>query len=129
MNNLSEVSKRSVFVAIFCVVGVTLAATMPARAREASPSKTRKVFGLTRALVTDVRDPMAAGRIKVKFPSLPGETSVWARVMLPLGNRTGLRALPEVGDGVIVGFENGDPSHPIVLGSLWNGNAPPNPGR
>jgi uncharacterized protein involved in type VI secretion and phage assembly len=47
-------------------------------------------------------------------------------VAVPLGgNRTGLWALPEVGDQVLVGFEHGDLNAPVVIGTLWNGEAPP----
>jgi uncharacterized protein involved in type VI secretion and phage assembly len=79
-------------------------------------------------VIVDVQDPDAAGRIKVRFPSLPNNFEAWARVSLPLGgNQTGLWALPEVGDQVVVGFESGDLRNPIVIGSLWNGKRPPTP--
>jgi hypothetical protein len=78
------------------------------------------------AVVVDIVDPEAAGRIKVRFPWLRDDAEMWARVALPLGgNRTGLWALPEVGDEVLVAFEHGDLRRPVVLGSLWNGQDRP----
>jgi hypothetical protein len=72
------------------------------------------------------------GRIKVRFPWLRDgkeEAEAWARVSLPLGgNATGSWALPEVDDEVLVAFEHADLARPVVLGSLWNGTAPPPPG-
>jgi uncharacterized protein involved in type VI secretion and phage assembly len=122
MNILPNISKWSVLVVVFCILAAALVATRPTQAQD---SGHRPAFGLARAQVVDVRDPDSAGRIKVKFPWLPREVETWARVSLPLGgNRTGLWALPEVGDEVIVGFEHGDVRRPIILGSLWNGDRP-----
>lgn len=74
-------------------------------------------------------DPV--GRVKVMLPSLgtPGGTelvSTWARV-LALGadpkSTRGMVVLPEIGDDVLVGFENGDPRQPVVLGGLFSHEA------
>jgi uncharacterized protein involved in type VI secretion and phage assembly len=55
-----------------------------------------------------------------------GDTSFWARTAMPMaGNDRGTYFLPEVGDEVLVGAENGDPSHLYVLGMLWNGQHSP----
>lgn len=43
-------------------------------------------------------------------------------------NVDGTLLVPEVEDEVLVSFEAGDPDQPIVLGSLWNGKAPPDVG-
>ena len=61
------------------------------------------------------------GRVKVKFrwdrsPQSDGHSSAWIRVAAV---ERGF--LPEIGDEVIVGFEEGDPDRPIILGSLFNG--------
>ena len=81
--------------------------------------------GLAIALVTDVKDPLKQGRIKVRFPWLD-ETleSDWIPVAAPLaGNDRGLYFMPEVEDELVVGFIHGDFNHPVVLGSMWNGQA------
>lgn len=92
----------------------------------------RPAVGVASALVVDVEDPEARGRIKVRFPWLRDgkeEAETWARVSLPLGgNATGFWSLPEVDDEVLVAFEHGDLARPVVLGSLWNGADAPPPG-
>jgi hypothetical protein len=50
------------------------------------------------------------------------DTQVMARLMTPhAGPHRGFYFVPEVGDEVLVAFEDGDPERPIVIGSLWNG--------
>jgi uncharacterized protein involved in type VI secretion and phage assembly len=111
-------------VLVLLVAGLTLSRSTAADDRGAPGA--RRFFGVVRAVVVDVQDPDAAGRIKVKFPSLPNAFESWAAVSLPLGgNQSGLWALPEIGDEVVVAFEQGNPSNPVVLGSLWNGKRPP----
>lgn len=80
-------------------------------------------LGLTPAVVTNTTDPDALGRVKVKFPMLSDtDESAWARVVAPgAGKNRGISMLPAVGDEVLVGFANGDPNQPYVLGGLWNG--------
>ncbi|TDR82773.1 type VI secretion system tip protein VgrG [Paludibacterium purpuratum] len=75
-------------------------------------------------------DPKDAQRIQIKLPVMQAETEgVWARCLQFYGsNGFGALFLPEVGDEVIVGYLNDDPSHPVVLGSLYSGkHAPPYP--
>src|SRR5690606_11337590 len=51
-----------------------------------------------------------------------GSVTGWARLAMPhAGNGRGMMFLPEVGDEVLVAFDDGDPEHPVVIGSLWNG--------
>jgi uncharacterized protein involved in type VI secretion and phage assembly len=126
MNNFPGISKWSVSLLIFGILVVALAATRPTQAQDTSPSGSCQACGLARARVVEARDPEAAGRIKIKFPWLLREVEIWAHVSLPLGgNRTGLWALPEIGDEVVVGFEHGDVRSPIIIGSLWDGTPPP----
>jgi type VI secretion system secreted protein VgrG len=77
---------------------------------------------LQSGLVVDNNDPDALGRIRVKFPWCPDGMTWWVRLVSPdAGNQRGWFALPEVNDEVLVGFENGSPDNPVVLGCLYNG--------
>lgn len=129
MNSLSNIQKWSSLPSAFafCIILVAaFALAQPTRAQDASLSGVGRELGLARALVLDVRDPEAAGRIKVKSFEPSGAVEEWAHVTLPLGgNQTGLWALPAVGDEVIIGFERGDVRDPIVIGSVWDGKLPP----
>ncbi|MEP0916883.1 phage baseplate assembly protein V [Leptolyngbya sp. DQ-M1] len=86
-----------------------------------------RIYGVTIAIVTNNKDPDKLGRVKVKFPWLSDtDESDWARVLSPMaGKQRGLYLLPEVGDEVLVAFEQGDPQFPYVLGALWNGQDKP----
>lgn len=79
--------------------------------------------GLVPAVVSDLDDPEARGRVKVSFPWLHESVeSPWARVCGPGGGKErGIVWYPEVGDEVLVGFDHGDVRRPYILGGLWNG--------
>ena len=75
-------------------------------------------------------DPLKLHRIQVKVPVLQAETEgIWARLAsCYASNKFGSFVLPEVNDEVILGYFNNDPSHPVIIGSLYNGkHAPPYP--
>jgi len=78
-------------------------------------------------IVTNNQDPEGWGRVKVKFPNLPGnEESHWARLVTPMaGEGRGFEFIPEVNDEVVVAFEHNDTNRPFILGSLWNGKDKP----
>lgn len=78
-------------------------------------------------IVTNNNDPDKMGRVKVRFPALPGnEESNWARVVAPAaGDHRGIMFMPEVNDEVVVAFEHDDTNRPFVLGALWNGKDKP----
>lgn len=90
-------------------------------------SKNQTKTFLQSAVVVDNNDPDKLGRIKVKFPWIDADT-VWVRMMSPhAGNGHGWICVPEIDDEVLVGFEHGNPSYPVVLGALYNkDNAPSN---
>lgn len=79
------------------------------------------------AIVVDNVDPDGLGRIKVKYPTLPGEpTSFWLRqVSSNAGSGGGLYALPEKDDEVLVVFLQGSQDHGIIVGQFWNGTTKP----
>jgi uncharacterized protein involved in type VI secretion and phage assembly len=93
----------------------------------------RKGWGgsLVVGIVTNNDDPEKLGRVKVKFPTLTDQDeSTWARLAVPGGGRKrGMQWLPEVDDEVLVGFEHGDETRPVVLGGMWSRepNEPPQP--
>lgn len=86
---------------------------------------------LQTAVVVDTNDPDKLGRVKVKLHWNVSEASeaapaIWVRLLTPhSGNKRGFFCLPELDDEVLVGFEHGDPSWPVVLGSLYNGKDVP----
>ena len=80
------------------------------------------------AIVEDNVDPDRMGRIRVKFPTLPGEpNSWWLRQSSPNASEEfGLYALPEIGDEVLVVFLQGDLNQGVIIGQHWNGvDVPP----
>jgi uncharacterized protein involved in type VI secretion and phage assembly len=83
-------------------------------------------FGLYPAVVSDLVDPDAKGRIKVTFPSFGAagqQVAAWATLLTPYADDDqGLEVLPEVGSQVVVAFEAGDPSRPYIVGACWNGS-------
>ncbi|PTT87718.1 Rhs element Vgr protein, partial [Pelomonas sp. HMWF004] len=72
-------------------------------------------------------DPAGENRIQVKVPVLQAETEgIWARLMQGhASSGFGSFFLPEVGDEVVLGYFAGDPSHPVVLGSLYSSSRKP----
>lgn len=82
-----------------------------------------RIYGKHRGFVAANDDPKRLRRLKVKVPSLFGdEVLEWAWPCELYGGlgETALVAVPEVGAGVWVEFEAGDPSHPLWVG-CWSG--------
>ena len=96
--------------------------------------KDRVQAGVLIASVVDNVDPQGGGRVLVAVP-LSAEarpSQMWARLAtLSAGDQRGTWFPPAVGDEVLVAFEAGDVTKPIVVGSLWGaGDAPPeSPGQ
>ncbi|MGV3590384.1 MAG: type VI secretion system tip protein VgrG [Gammaproteobacteria bacterium] len=73
-------------------------------------------------------DPEGQHKVKVSLPLMgSGDQGVWARLAKFYGSSTfGAFFIPEIGDEVILGFINDDPSNPVILGSLYSSkNKPP----
>ncbi|MFB7631425.1 VgrG-related protein [Streptomyces sp. NPDC056149] len=82
----------------------------------------RRFHGLHPGKVVDIKDEQKRGRVKVQLPWLdPDYTSDWARTVQLGGSGGHGVVLPEVGEEVLVGFEDGFLDRPYVLGGLYNG--------
>ena len=87
-----------------------------------------KVQGLHSAIVTS---GAGAGRVIVQFiwdrlGEFDEQSFCPVRVNQPAGTLgAGEPFIPSAGEEVLVGFIQGDPSQPVVLGSLFNGANPP----
>ena len=81
-----------------------------------------KYFGKYRGLVANNIDPIQTGRIQVQVPDVAGFISAaWAMPCVPcdLSKKAG-SALPKVGAGVWIEFEQGDPDHPVWTGCFYS---------
>ncbi len=86
-----------------------------------------KFFGKYRGSVVNNVDPLQTGRLLVQVPGIAGQPALWAVPCVPstLPKAVG-SALPEVGAGVWIEFEQGDPKLPIWTG-CWYGNSAQTP--
>jgi uncharacterized protein involved in type VI secretion and phage assembly len=89
----------------------------------------KRFYGVVTGRVINLVDLMQLGRVQVQLPFIDDlDLSPWARIAVPMsGVLSGVAFLPQVGDEVLVAFEHGDVNVPYVIGSLWNGFAPPPP--
>lgn len=89
---------------------------------------TAGVHGLQVGVVLQLdQDPEAMYKVKVSLPTMKASTDgVWARLAgLYASDGCGAFFLPEVGDEVVLGFFDSDPSHPVLLGSLYSSKRKP----
>jgi uncharacterized protein involved in type VI secretion and phage assembly len=78
-------------------------------------------FGKYRGSVLDNADPLQIGRLMVQVADVSNVLpSTWAMPCLPFGGmQAGLFAVPAIGSGVWVEFEQGDPDYPVWVGCFW----------
>lgn len=87
----------------------------------------KKVYGVMTGRVINDLDPLTLGRVQVQLPAIDSvDLSPWARVaVLMAGPLHGTYMIPNIGDEVLVAFEQGDVNAPYVIGSLWSAMSPP----
>jgi len=84
-------------------------------------SRKQKFYGKYRGTVINNIDPLQIGRIQVMVPDVSNLVPTsWAMPCVPLaGKQEGTFFVPQVGAGVWVEFEQGDPDYPIWVGGFW----------
>jgi Type VI secretion system/phage-baseplate injector OB domain len=87
----------------------------------------KKYYGVVTGRVISQLDPLTLGRVQVQLPFIDSlDLQPWARIAGPLaGPLCGFYFIPNLGDEVLVAFEQGDPAVPYVVGSLWSAFTPP----
>jgi uncharacterized protein involved in type VI secretion and phage assembly len=82
----------------------------------------QKYYGKYRGTVLNNIDPMQIGRLMVQVPDVGGLIpSSWAMPCFPVtGKQMGAYMIPQIGTGVWVEFEQGNPDYPIWSG-CWYG--------
>jgi hypothetical protein len=88
-------------------------------------SNGEKHFGKYRGVVLNNVDPMQMGRLMVQVPDVTGLVpGTWAMPCVPVaGIQNGMVALPIIGSGVWIEFEQGDPDYPVWVGCFWGSAA------
>ncbi len=81
----------------------------------------QRFYGKYRGTVVNNVDPLQIGRIQAIVPDVSGVSPTsWAMPCVPVaGMNTGVFAVPQLGSGVWMEFEHGDPDRPIWVGGYW----------
>ena len=79
-------------------------------------------FGKYRGMVMNNIDPLGVGRLMVSIPDVCElEAGAWCDPCFPVaGMQMGIIAVPVIGSGVYVEFEQGNPEYPIWVGCWLN---------
>lgn len=88
-------------------------------------SEMNRYFGIYRGTVFNNIDPDNSGRIQAICPDVSGPTpTTWAMPCVPIaGKQMGMFVVPQIGAGVWLQFEGGDPGFPVWIGSYWGSAA------
>lgn len=84
-----------------------------------------RYYGIYRGNVVNNVDPLQAGRILATAPDVSGLTpTTWAVPSVPIaGKQMGTFMVPQIGSGVWLQFEAGDPDRPVWTGGWWGSAA------
>jgi uncharacterized protein involved in type VI secretion and phage assembly len=84
-----------------------------------------KFYGKFRGMVLNNIDPMQMGRLQVQVPDVTTVLPTsWALPCFPFaGKQMGMWAIPQIGAGVWVEFEQGNPDYPIWSGCFYGSAA------
>lgn len=84
-----------------------------------------RIYGVAVAEVLNNWDSLGLGRVQLRLPWMP-DFQPWARVaVLSAGSERGTYFIPQVGEEVLVAFNQGDVREPFVIGSVWNSQDKP----
>ncbi len=89
-----------------------------------SDNPPNRFYGKYRGTVLNNIDPQQLGRLQIQAPDVAGMIPTsWAMPCFPFtGKQMGMFAVPQVGAGVWVEFEQGNPDYPIWSG-CWYGSS------
>ena len=84
----------------------------------------QKFYGKYRGTVINNIDPLQIGRVQVSVPDVSVIPGTWAMPCLPIaGKQEGVYMVPQIGAGVWVEYEQGNPDYPIWVGGFWGSAA------
>lgn len=80
-----------------------------------------KYYGKYRGTVVQNVDPEQRGRIQALVPDVSNVVpTTWATACVPVaGKSMGTYVVPQIGAGVWIEYEQGDPDYPIWTGGFW----------
>ena len=84
-----------------------------------------KFYGKYRGTVINNIDPMQMARLQVQVADVAGLIpGSWAMPCVPFAaKQSGVFVVPQIGAGVWVEFEHGDPDYPVWVGGFWGSAA------
>lgn len=87
---------------------------------DAGEAPDQRIQGVAIASVINNIDSLGEGRVQISLPWMPG-VEPWARVStLAAGMARGTYFIPQIGDEVLIAFNQGDIREPFILGCLWS---------